>query len=308
MAIKINNGQSSLRPKKTSKTTRKKTSSTKRVFKKPISLAVAHPLRSRVSRNHNSGGKFFGFLFKLVGVACLVVLSVFGFNYSKSYLYANENFFIDSIEINGCTNVTPSEIMQILPFQTGDSLLKVELCEAEKSLGKTKAELKNISMSRNWLDKKVVISLKERVPEVFISLEDKKMGLDFDNMPFDLRGNMSNMKIPVLTFSNNDERKSLLNFFHQVKGQINNLITEITEIKFGEVEDVVLTLNDKTNIYWGLPKENKIEEKSYKLQKILNDLSNKKCEIESIDLSFLDNNKNMIVVKKLVNEENKVNM
>jgi cell division septal protein FtsQ len=181
--------------------------------------------------------------------------------------------------------------------------LKIEVCDAKENLEKTKQELKNISISRKWLDKKVVISFKERVPEVFINIKDKKMGLDFDNKPFDLAGNMSDMAVPTIKFNNDKERIILLTFFKNAKEYIKDLIPRITEIKYGDVDDINLTLDNNINIYWGLPKENKIEDKSYKLQKILDDLVKRKIDIQSIDLSFIDENKDMVTVKRAVDEK-----
>ena len=52
-----------------------------------------------------------------------------------------------------------------------------------------------------------------------------------------------------------------------------------------------------------MPKENKIEDKSYKLQKILDDVVKRKLDIQSIDLSFIDENKNMVIVKKAIEQK-----
>jgi len=308
MTIKINN-KSLSRTGKVSKAILTK----KRSYTRNTTLSIARSSRSRINIGiKKSSNKFSSFIFKFICVICLVVGLVIGFNYSKNYLYAYA--IIDSIEIEGCNNVGQSEIIKILPFQVGESLWQIDLGEAEKKLSDYKKELKKISMHKKWSwgiwpnNNKVIVSLKERVPEVFISFEDKKMGLDFDNVPFNLRGNMFSMKIPNLVFNNDDERQNLLIFFQKVKNKINNLIPKITEIKYGEVEDIVLTLNNELSIYWGSPKEHKIEEKSYKLQKILDDLSEKKIDAKSIDLSFLDNNKDMILVKKFIDKENKVNV
>ena len=162
-----------------------------------------------------------------------------------SYLCTLDRFFIDSIEITGCKNVTRSEIMNILPFKVGESSFAVELRQAEKTFKKNKSELKDVSMTRENWGKKIVVSLTERIPEVFVSIDDKNLGLDFDNKPFNLRGNMSDMQIPTLIFNSDEERANLLTFYKNIKKYISNLVPEITEIKYGEVEDIILKMNNK---------------------------------------------------------------
>lgn len=292
MAIKINN-KPVLKTKKTTKA-----ANFKRYAILNSSTCSSKPKPHGRAKKYNRN--FFKFLFKFMFLICMAAICVSGLILLKEYLYANENFFIDEIEIEGCKNITKSEIIKTLPFQVGESLLKIELCDTKKNLEKNKPELKSVSISRNWSDKKVVISLKERVPEVFANIEDKKMGLDFDNKPFDLIGNMSTMTIPIITFKNDEERKILLTFFKYAKEYIKDLIPKITDIKCGDVDDIILTLDNKINIYWGLPKENKIEDKSYKLQKILNDVIKRELDIQTIDLSYIDENKNMVMVKKIV--------
>lgn len=289
MSIKINNKPTLKSPAKSKAKKTKKVTAVKR----HITLtASAYKPKSKKSKGYT-----FKFLFRFISLIFIVAIFASGFVLLKEYLYTYEKFFIDEIEIDGCENITKSEIIKILPFQVGESLLKIEVSDAKKNLEKNKQELKDISISRKWFDKKVVISFKERVPEVFINIKDKKMGLDFDNKPFDLAGNMSYVAVPTIIFKNDKERNILLTFFKNAKEYINDLIPRITEIKYGDIDDINLTLDDNINIYWGLPKENKIEDKSYKLQKILDDLEKRKTAVQSIDLSFIDENKDMVTVK-----------
>jgi cell division protein FtsQ len=153
----------------------------------------------------------------------------------------------------------------------------------------------------------IVVALKEREPEVFIYNKENIEGLDFDNKPFSLRGNMSIMKVPFLLYDNDQDRENLLNFYKKLKVYFFELIPDIKEIKYGELGDVVITKNDGTQIYWGLSKEKKIKEKAEKFFAIVKDLSNKKQSMEYVDLSFLDDNKDKIIVKLLdVANEKKV--
>lgn len=248
----------------------------------------------------------------LLFIICLAFSSVYAYNHLMSYLCSLERFFIENIEINGCKNVTESEIINTIPFKPGETAIGINLWQLEKDLMKIKPELKKVSAyRRNWFVKgkkmKVVVSLTEREPEVFIYNNENKEGLDFDNKPFSLRGNMSVMKIPFLLCDNEQDRENLLHFYKNIKTYFSNLIPEIKEIKYGELDDIVITMNDGTIIYWGYPKETKIKEKVEKFFAISKDLVNKKQNMDYIDLSFLDYNKDKIIVKlSNVNEEGKI--
>lgn len=250
--------------------------------------------------------KFFKKILKKVFVLCLLVCAVIlifrAYNYAKTYLCEDERFFVEDIEVVGCNNLTETEIKNLVPFKIGDNMLMICLSDTKKQLQEQKPELKNISLTRNWKEKKILISLEERTPEVFIFKGESKIGLDFDDKPFSLRGNMFDMSIPVLTYSDKQERVLLLNFFKQFKKYMADYIPDIKEIKHGEVEDIILKMNDKT-ICWGQIQYKKIEEKAEKLKKVLNDLNGRGIKAEYIDLSLIDNNKERIIVKAIPEEE-----
>jgi cell division protein FtsQ len=297
MTIKIKQDEKLKKQKKIKKTTKKKSSGS---IKRDINLAI--PYRNSINivsrkKKRKSNKKIIRKIVMLFFVICLAFSSVYAYNHLKKYLCSLDRFFIEDIEITGCKNVTESEIRQLIPFEAGEvSSLEISLGQLEKKLKDHKSELKDISMHRTNWGKKIVVSLTERVPEVFVNIGEEKKGLDFDNKPFNLKGNMKDMKIPTIVFSNDEEKSSLLNFYKQIKNYISNIIPEITEIKYGEVEDIVLVMSNKTNIYWGLPKEKKNEKKAKRLKKVLKDLSTKNKDIKSIDLSFVDSNKNKVIV------------
>ncbi len=307
MAIRIIQDKTTKKKKSVKRTASKKSKSsyTTRHTDLAIPYRTINVMRGGTRKKKSSLGKLFRMVFMLIFIVCLSFSGVFAYNHLMSYLCTLERFFIDTIEITGCNNVAESEIKELIPFQLGDSSFSVRLGQVEKDLKEFKTELKNISMYRTNWGKKIVVSLTERLPEVFINVDGKKFGLDFDNKPFNLRGNMSFMKIPTLVFSNEDERKDLLGFYHKIKSKLGDYVSEITEIKYGEVDDIVLTLNRKTDIYWGQPKDKNINDKISKLLQVLNFLySNNTKEVESIDLSFIDMNKDKVLVKySAVNED-----
>ena len=303
MAIRIIQDKSSKKKKTVKKTAKKKSTSVKR----DINLAV--PYRNSISivsrkNKRKSNKKIVRKIILLLFVICLAFSSVYAYNHLKTYLCSLDRFFVEDIEITGCKNVTESEIRQLIPFEAGEvSSLEISLGQLEKKLKEHKAELKDISMYRTNWGKKIVVSLTERVPEVFVTVGEEKKGLDFDNKPFNLKGNMKDMKIPTIMFNNDVEKISLLNFYKQIKDYILNIVPKITEIRYGEVDDIILVMNDKTCIYWGSPKESKNKRKSAKLKQVLEDLSTKNKNIKSIDLSLLDSNKNKVVVDTFKEEK-----
>ena len=307
MAIRIIQDKTTKKRKSVKKTAGKKSKSgyTTRHTDLAMPYRTINIMHGGTRKKKSSLKKLFRTMFMLIFSVCLSFSGVFVYNHLMVYLCSLERFFIDTIEITGCNNIAESEIKELIPFQLGDSSFAVRLGQVEKDLKEFKSELKDISMYRTNWGKKIVVSLTERLPEVFINIDDKKLGLDFDNKPFNLRGNMASMSIPTLVFNTDDERKDLLSFYHKIKPKLNEYISDITEIKYGEVEDIVLTLNQKTDIYWGQPKDKNLDDKSSKLLQVLSFLhSNNTKEVESIDLSFIDNNKDKVLVKySSVNED-----
>lgn len=271
----------------------------------PYGVRVIRKPEEKQSKNQikRTSKKIFLKILILLFVICLAFSTVYAYNRLINYLSSLERFFIDNIEIKGCKNVTESEIINTIPFKVGETAIGINLWQLEKDLKESKPELKTVLARRiNWFGKdkkmKIVVSLTERVPEVFIYNNENKEGLDFDNKPFSLRGNMSIMKVPLLLYSKEQDREKLLNFYKNIKVYFYELIPEIKEIKYGELDDdVVITMNNGTNIYWGVPKESKIKEKAEKFFAIKKDLSNKKQNMDYIDLSFIDVNKDKIIVK-----------
>ena len=302
MAIKIK--QNAKLKKQIKKTAKKKSGSS---VKRDINLSIPYRNNISIARKKNKKKVNKNFVRKIIMsllVVCLAFSSVYIYNHLKNYLCSLDRFFVEDMEIIGCKNVTESEIRQLIPFEVGEvSSLEISLSQLKKKLKAHKSELKDISMYRTNWGKKIVVSLTERVPEVFINIGDEKKGLDFDNKPFNLKGNMKDMKIPIVMFNNDTEKISLLNFYKQIKGHILDVVPEITEIRYGDVDDIILVMNDKTYIYWGLPKESKNKRKADKLKQVLKDLSAKNKNTKSIDLSFFDSNKNKVVVETFKEEK-----
>ena len=290
-------------PKIKKYTSRKRTYSYKRNFSTGYSY-------SGKKRKNGSFKKIFSFTFKIfkpVLVLGIIFVAVFyAFKFTSSKIYASDMLLIENIEVNGCTNVAATEIKELVYFKVGDKLLRLNLSRAQKEIQKEKPELKMVSMSRNWKNKSVSIELVERKPEVFIYQNKNLFGLDFDNMPFPLIGNMVDTQVPVLKYRTVPERSELLNFIKASKPYLGTFFSQIKEICLEEItNDVVFVTKEGTKIFFGQIKKNDIEPKIKKMLKIINDTSNKFNGLEYIDLTFLDlsKDKNKVIIKPIQQEE-----
>ena len=207
-----------------------------------------------------------------------------GFKKAVSYAYAADSMAIKEIEVAGCKNVTGTEIKELLPFKIGDNLLKIDLSQAESEIMKVKPELKDISVGRRW--QKVRVKLYERTPEAFVMYGKELYGIDFDNKPFPLRGFMSSMKIPAITYRTDEERAALLEFIKKFKPVSEDFLSGIAEIKFSNSGDIVLTTHDGTVIYWGDERPEYLAHKFDKFKKIYVDATARFKHLEYIDMTL----------------------
>jgi cell division protein FtsQ len=198
--------------------------------------------------------------------------------------YNSNKMSIKDIKIVGTKNVTKTEIRELLPFNVGDNLLKINLSEAENEIKKLKPELKNIVMRRSW--QKVQVRLYERTPEAFIINNDELLGVDFDDTPFPLRGFMSAMKVPKLLYSTDKERKQLLDFIKRFKSVAGDFLSNILEIKMSSTGDVVFVINSNTVVFWGDEMPEHLFYKFKKFQKIYVDAMSRYKNIEYIDMTL----------------------
>jgi cell division protein FtsQ len=197
--------------------------------------------------------------------------------------YKSDKMLIKNIEVFGAKNVTKSEIKELLPFNIGDNLLKINLSEAEEEIKKLKPELKNIVINRRW--QKVRVMIYERIPEAFVVNDDSIVGIDFDDKSFPLRGFMSAMKVPKIICKSASERKQLLKFIKRFKSVCGEFLDNISEIKFSNTGDIVFIMNSNTVVFWGEEIQEHLAHKFKKLQKIYVDAMARYKQIEYIDMT-----------------------
>ncbi|MCA6072552.1 MAG: cell division protein FtsQ/DivIB [Endomicrobium sp.] len=229
---------------------------------------------------------------------CLFLLSVFVFLACfgvKRLLDISDKFdklTVKNIEVVGTNNITKAEIKELLPFKIGDNLLKINLSEAENEIKNLKSELKNIVISRRW--QKVRVKLYERTPEAFIAHDGVVLGIDFDDSPFPLRGFMSAMKVPKITYNSRDERKHLLDFIERFKTVCGGFLDNIAEMKFSNTGDIVFIMNSGAIVSWGEERSEHLSSKFRKFQKVYVDAMAKYEQLEYIDMTFYDSGRAIV--------------
>jgi|LQAB01.1.fsa_nt_gi cell division protein FtsQ len=248
---------------------------------------VYRSVSSKASNHSNSRNKGRKSV-KLFFYAVLFVFSFF-FVYSGgkklvNLAYESDKIIVKNIEVVGTKNITKTEIKELLPFKTGDNLLKINLSKAEDEIKKLKPELKNIIINRSW--QKVKIKLCERVPEAFVMCGDSVFGIDFDDNIFPLRGFMSATKVPKLFYRSDVERKKLLNFVKSFKAMCGDFISDVYEMKFSGTGDVIFVTHGNTVVFWGDGGQDFLSHKFNRFQKIYADAISKYKQIEYIDMTL----------------------
>jgi cell division protein FtsQ len=233
---------------------------------------------------NKKGKKVFKFFFYILVLGSIVYGLYFGINKLLSFVYKSDKLIIKNIDISGTKNVTKTEIKELIPFKIGDNILKVNLSEVESEIKRLKPELKDIVISRRW--QKIKIKLYERTPEAFVAQNDEMFGIDFDDEPFPLRGFMSDMKIPKITYRNAEERKRLLDFIKRLKSICNKFLDNIVEMKINNTNDITLVTANNTTIIWGEEMPEHLYNKFKKFQKVYEDAVSKYKQIEYINMDL----------------------
>ncbi|MDR3330955.1 MAG: FtsQ-type POTRA domain-containing protein [Endomicrobium sp.] len=224
------------------------------------------------------------FFFCLLILIIFIFLAYVGYNKLMDVVYKSKKIIVENIEIIGANNITKSEIKELLPFNLGDNLLKINLSESENEIKKLKPELKNITIKRGW--QKVKIRLYERTPEAFIVCNNVLLGIDFDNIPFPLCGFMNETKVPKITCRSCDERKRLLNFIKKFKSVSGKFLGEILEIRFGSTGDIIFVMNGDIVVFWGEEIFEHLPCKFKRFQKIYAHAIAKYKQIDYIDITL----------------------
>jgi cell division protein FtsQ len=257
----------------------------KRYVYKYINTNISRTGRSCLhSRNRKKSIKVINFFFLLLLLFVSILLIFFCGKKLLAIAYKFDKIVIKDIEVVGTKNVTKAEIKELLPFKIGDNLLKINLSEAEEKIKKLKPELKNILISRHW--QKVKVRLYERTPEAFVVHNDTLFGIDFDDKLFCLRGLMSTIKIPKITYKSSNERRQILSFIKRFNSVSGGFLVNISEIKFSGADDIIFIMNNNTIVFWGKEMPEYLACKFKKFQKIYADAMTKYKQIKYIDMTL----------------------
>ena len=247
--------------------------------------------KKKIYRYHSYGApssrRRSGFAKKIVKLFLLLIfIAAIAYGVKQGYQALKESSAskIESIEIKGNENITQNEIKGLLPFDIGESLLEINLSKAEKDIKELKPEIKKIKISRGW--KKVKVKVYERTPEAFVVLENKKFGLDWDNVPFALRVVSREAQVPVIKFNDEAEIKEILTFLKSCKSSGKDFIAKMKEIETDKYKDIYFVTNDGINVYWGDSESNAVKLRISKFEKIYEDIIAKKLSVKSVDMSF----------------------
>ncbi|MBN1621923.1 MAG: FtsQ-type POTRA domain-containing protein [Endomicrobiales bacterium] len=229
-------------------------------------------------------------------VVFLAVLSALGWAGYKSisyFVFDTGYFDIKKIEIKGLKDVTQSEIMALLPFRLGDNLFKVWISVTEKNLRECKPELKKVDIKRKW--QRLLIKLEERKPIACLNVENRKFGIDEDNIPFPLRGVWAGAELPEIVAKDTSEREDILDFIELLLSESKDFYDSISRFYIEPGNNIVFVLKNDTKVYWGPAKKSKLKPKIEKLLQVKEEAKKKFAGIEYINMNYFDDGR--IVVK-----------
>ncbi|MDR3050062.1 MAG: FtsQ-type POTRA domain-containing protein [Elusimicrobiota bacterium] len=224
-------------------------------------------------------------IFKKIFIAFfLFLIFYFVFSKVKNSLSSSDMMLIKTIEINTTQNITKAEIKALLPFKEGDSIIAVDLNMAEKEISKTKPELKSISIRRGW--HKISIKAQERTPEAFVRKNNSLMAIDSDGAIFPLRGFMSSIKVPTISYNDEKDKERVLNFILSVKSIDKSFFDGISDIKLNDFQDFTFITNENAAIFWGNADDEDLANKISLFKKTFVEAKSTNKKIVSIDMSL----------------------
>jgi cell division protein FtsQ len=259
--------------------------------RRPVRRPRRYVLRSKVKAERRQR-------FTKAGIVLLLLAGI-GFGGWKAWQAAScfvssaPCFTIRSITVRGGKNISPSEIIALLPFRAGDNILHITPGKAERAIRQCKPELKDIAIRRSW--KKVVITLVERQPVACVQSGGRRLGVDADNAVFSLRGHQVTQKFPEIVAAAAAERKDVLAFIRTFSAQAKELFPRVTRLFPEPVNAIVLELDDGTRIFWGPIAATDVRQKLRRLSQVMADARTRYTGIEYINLCYFDDGR--IVVK-----------
>jgi len=221
----------------------------------------------------------------------------FGYRIITNFLFCSDCFAIKTIDIRGGKNISPSEIYALIPFRKGDNLFKAPVSETEENLRQCKPELKKLAVFRKW--RGIVVKFEERAPVAFVKTGEERLGLDYENKPFPLRGMYAREILPEIAAKDEQGRREVLDFIKTFSVKAKDIYPKIVRLSPEPVNCVVFELDNGLKIYWGSCEEEKIKPKLNKLAQVLFDAKERFNAIDYVNLCFFDDGRIIVKPRKV---------
>jgi len=199
-------------------------------------------------------------------IAAGVVAAIAGATYVLGY---SSFFTVSSVEVVGSTKAINTGIIK------GQKLARVEPRAVATRLEKLNW-IESVDISRNWINGKVVVELKQRTPIATY----KNQVIDSTGTSFVPQGARPEGLIEIQAGSTEDATKAV-NFFTQLPEELKSALTVVKVRVSGAF--VLITENNgkKLEIRWGTDSENELKLKVYKALIALPE----NAEIKRVDVS-----------------------
>ncbi|MDR0890592.1 MAG: cell division protein FtsQ/DivIB [Endomicrobium sp.] len=190
---------------------------------------------------------------------------------------------IKKIDVIGAYNVKQYKIENLI-LQLHNNNHKINLIKTKHYILNLIPELKNIKIYR--YDDTIIVNLYERVPEVYtICNNGGLLGIDQRGYVFPINIKSIVVNIPKISYKYLQERNKLLTFVKHIKLLSSSFLKNVYEIKFNNIDEIVIKMKNNIIIIWGAYQSNKnlIESKLQRL-KMIDFYSN--SNIHCVDMSY----------------------
>ncbi|MFM1844402.1 MAG: hypothetical protein RLZ78_482 [Actinomycetota bacterium] len=199
-------------------------------------------------------------------IAASVVAAIAGATYVLGY---SSFFTVSSVEVVGSTKAINTGIIK------GQKLARVEPRAVATRLEKLNW-IESVDISRNWINGKVVVELKQRTPIATF----KNQVIDSTGTSFIPQGARPEGLIEIQAGSAEDATKAV-NFFTQLPKELNSSLTVVKVRVSGAFVLITENKGKKLEIRWGTDSENELKLKVYKALIALPE----NAEIKRVDVS-----------------------
>jgi cell division septal protein FtsQ len=182
-------------------------------------------------------------------IAAGVVAAIAGATYVLGY---SSFFTVSSVEVVGSTKAINTGIIK------GQKLARVEPRAVATRLEKLNW-IESVDISRNWINGKVVVELKQRTPIATF----KNQVIDSTGTSFIPQGARPEGLIEIQAGSAEDATKAV-NFFTQLPKELNSSLTVVKVRVSGAFVLITENKGKKLEIRWGTDSENELKLKVYK--------------------------------------------